>query len=72
MSALPVVGALALLPAMLGPLDAESGHLALALCAGGTLTIELPGQPAPPPGAGPCCAKGCQTAGKRKRIDRAQ
>ena len=72
MSPLPLLGTLALLPAMLGPLDAQERSLALALCGGGTLFVHVPGQPAPPPGSGPCCAKGCQSGNTRKRIDRAQ
>ena len=47
MNSLPLLGTLALLPAMLGPLDAQEGSLALALCGGGTLVVQLPGQPAP-------------------------
>lgn len=69
---LAAVSALSLGPAMLGPLDAESQRLALALCGGGALSMAMPGQSAPLPGTGLCCAKGCQSGKARKRIDRAQ
>ena len=69
---LALVSALSLGPAMLGPLDAETQRLTLALCGGGALSLAIPGQTAPLPGTGPCCAKGCQSGKPRKRIDRAQ
>lgn len=58
---------LALLPAMIGPLEAEARVLAAPLCNGGTVTI--PAAPAGPPGPqqGPCCAKGCHAGSSRKR-----
>jgi len=69
---LTVFCAAALLPAMAGPLDATPERLTMVLCSGGSLTIELPGRVPPPPGSGPCCAKGCQSGSSRKRFDRAQ
>ncbi|WP_159980981.1 MULTISPECIES: hypothetical protein [unclassified Novosphingobium] len=70
---LALFGALALLPAMVGPLEAEARSLALPLCGGTALAIPMPARDAPPgPPRGPCCAKGCYTDGKRKRLDRSQ
>ena len=65
--------ALALLPAMVGPIvpQAQAGALSLALCGGGTLSIPL-NSPAPANGSSPCCAKGCHNGSSRKRLDRAQ
>jgi hypothetical protein len=71
--ALAVFGALALLPAMLGPLEAEARTLGLPLCGGGAMQVRLPAPDAPPgPPQGPCCAKGCQADSRRKRLDRTQ
>ncbi|HKT85264.1 MAG TPA: hypothetical protein VJQ77_04155 [Novosphingobium sp.] len=69
---LPLFGTLALLPAMIGPLEAEARGLAAPLCGGGTMSI--PGAPEGPPGPpqGPCCAKGCHGGSSRKRLDRSQ
>jgi hypothetical protein len=64
--------ALALLPAMAGPLPAaQAATLNLALCSGGSMSIpaEAPG---PANGNSPCCAKGCHNGSSRKRLDRAQ
>lgn len=77
---LALFGALALLPAMIGPLRAEARMLVAPICAGigggggsGTTAIPLPARDAPPgPPQGPCCAKGCHSDGKRKRLDRSQ
>ena len=64
--------ALALLPAMIGPIPlAQAGTLNLALCGGGALSIPL-NSPAPANGSAPCCAKGCHNGSSRKRLDRAQ
>jgi len=65
-------GALALLPAMTGPLAAAEQRLEVALCNGGSISIPLGGQPAPEEGSKPCCAKGCHSSSCRKRFDRAQ
>ena len=67
---------LALLPAMTGPLPVatDANGLVLPLCGGGVVAVTIPPDAPPVPGTGqtPCCAKGCQTGQKRKRIDRAQ
>lgn len=63
---------IAMIPAMVGTIESTHHSLSLALCNGGSLTIEIPGQNAPPPGTQPCCVnKGCRSDEKRKRIDRA-
>jgi len=70
---LALFGALALLPAMVGPLEAQGRSLALPLCGGAALAIPMPAGDAPPgPPQGPCCAKGCHCDSKRKRLDRSQ
>lgn len=73
---LALFGALALLPAMLGPLEAEARTLTAPLCGGGgggAMAIPIPARDAPPgPAQGPCCAKGCHSDSKRKRLDRSQ
>lgn len=62
-------GALALVPAMVGPLQAEAHGLAVPLCGGGSVSLPVPGRDAPPgPAQGPCCAKGCQSDSRRKRL----
>jgi hypothetical protein len=76
-STLSLFGALALLPAMIGPLQAEGRTLAAPLCGGGAMAIPLvagnSGSKAPPgPLQGPCCAKGCHAGARRKRLDRTQ
>ena len=63
--------AAALLPAMTGSPVAEQargGVLALALCNGGSVTVPLGGE-RQGRGTAPCCAKGCHTSDKRRRID---
>lgn len=70
---LALFGALALMPAMIGPLEAEARSLAAPLCAGSAMILQLPVRDAPPgPPQGPCCAKGCHSDSKRKRLDRTQ
>lgn len=69
--ALPLAALMAMIPAMLGPPHGGGGQLTLALCNGGSLTIEIPGEPSPDPDSQPC-AKGCHSGCSRKRIDRAQ
>lgn len=70
---LALLGTLALLPAMIGPLEAQAHDLVAPLCNGGVTTI--PGGPSdgpPGPPQGPCCAKGCHAGSTRKRLDRSQ
>jgi hypothetical protein len=65
--------AIALLPAMTGPLaGTEPASLQVALCAGGAVSIPFEDSPAPRDGIAPCCAKGCHSSSSRKRFDRAQ
>ena len=69
---LALFGTLTLLPAMIGPLEAEARGLMAPLCNGGTVSIPtLPDGPAGPQ-QGPCCAKGCHAGSSRKRLDRPQ
>lgn len=70
---LALLGALALLPAMIGPLRAEARMLLAPLCGGGVVSIPTGQTDAPPgPPQGPCCAKGCHAAASRKRLDQSQ
>ncbi len=71
---LAILGTLALLPAMIGPLKAEARGLFVPLCNGGFASIPTGGPDNAPPGPaqGPCCAKGCHSASSRKRLDRSQ
>lgn len=70
---LALLGTLALLPAMIGPLAAEAHTLVAPLCGGGTMMIPaVPADGPPGPPQGPCCAKGCHTGSSRKRLDRTQ
>jgi hypothetical protein len=70
---LVLAAALALFPAMIGPLEAEARGIAAPLCGGGVLTIPTGSTDAPPgPPQGPCCAKGCHSSSSRKRLDRSQ
>ena len=72
---------LALLPAVTGPPPAQiaatntentaSGSITLALCNGGKVSVPLQGGP-PARGTAPCCAKGCHSAEKRRKLDRKQ
>ncbi|AKH43780.1 hypothetical protein FHS61_002814 [Altererythrobacter atlanticus] len=64
---LSLLAALALLPAMTGPVSggsAGNASIALALCNGGQLNIPIERVPAAP-GTAPCCAKGCHS--KRRK-----
>lgn len=68
-----LLGALALVPAMIGPLEAEARSLVAPLCGGGAVSIPMAPSDAPPgPVQGPCCAKGCHNSSSRKRLDRSQ
>lgn len=70
---LALFGALAMVPAMVGPLEAEARAVAAPLCGGGAVSIPVPSRDSPPgPAQGPCCAKGCHSEAKRKRLDRSQ
>ncbi|WAT18184.1 hypothetical protein OZN62_00985 [Aurantiacibacter sp. MUD11] len=69
-----MLGFLALVPAMSGPLgvaEAPAGEATYtaSLCNGGSLVIALGGDRAPAPATLPCCAKGCPSRDRRKRID---
>lgn len=67
---LALFGALALVPAMVGPLQAEARDFVAMTCDGGAVSVPVPAPPGPP--QGPCCAKGCHSDSKRKRLDRSQ
>jgi hypothetical protein len=69
--ALHLAALVAIVPAMLGPPHGGGGTLMLTLCGGGTLAVEIPGDPAPRPDS-QACVKGCHSGCSRKRIDRAQ
>jgi len=69
---LALFAALALLPAMIGPLEAEARALVAPLCGGGAVSIPVAPDGPPGPVQGPCCAKGCHTGSSRKRLDRTQ
>jgi hypothetical protein len=66
-----LIAATALIPAMTGPArQADGSTLVLALCNGGSITVQTGGSNAPAgPPMGPCCAKGCQIGDRRKGID---
>lgn len=70
-----VLSAVALVPAMTGPLRAADARaLVLPLCNGGTVTIPIGGEH---DGSGgqpttPCCAKACHSGDRRKPLDRKQ
>ena len=71
-----VFAAIALVPAMSAPPEGapqSSGASALvvALCNGGSIALPL-GNGTPPVTAPCCCATGCRSSDKRKRIDRKQ
>ena len=72
MRAATLFAALALVPAMAGPLAAAERNLEVALCSGGSMSLPLGGAPAPEEGSKPCCAKGCHSSSSRKRFDRPQ
>jgi hypothetical protein len=65
--------ALALIPAMIGPVQSSSIRtITVALCEGGTMAIPVGGSPSGPESKGACCEKGCHSSSSRKRLDRAQ
>lgn len=68
---LSLAALVAMIPAMLGPPHGGGSALALKLCGGGSLAIEIPRHPAPEPDS-QACSKGCHSGCSRKRIDRAQ
>jgi hypothetical protein len=73
MTASGLFAALALLPAMTGPIGgAEQASLQVLLCGGGAMSTPLEGSPAPRDGTAPCCAKGCHSSSSRRRLDHAQ
>lgn len=70
---LALLGTLALLPAMIGPLEAEARDIVAPLCGGGVMNVPVGSSDQPPgPPQGPCCAKGCHSGSSRKRLDRSQ
>ncbi|GGB89152.1 hypothetical protein GCM10011494_04350 [Novosphingobium endophyticum] len=69
---LALLSALALVPAMIGPLQAEARSLVAPLCGGASLSIPVAPEGPPGPSQGPCCAKGCHAGSCRKRLDRPQ
>ena len=69
--ALHLAALVAMVPAMLGPPHDGSETLTLALCGGGSLAVEIPGDPASQPDS-QSCDKACHSGCTRKRIDRAQ
>lgn len=69
---LALLGTLALVPAMVGPLEAEARTLVAPLCNGGAMAIPAVPDGPPGPPQGPCCAKGCHAGSSRKRLDRSQ
>lgn len=73
MSATALFAAIALLPAIAGPVGgAEQRSVAAPLCGGGMTSNPLDRVPAPLDGSAPCCAKGCHSSSSRKRFDRRQ
>lgn len=69
---LALFGTLAMLPAMVGPLQAQARGFAAPLCSGGTVSVPAAPEGPPGPPQGPCCAKGCHSGYSRKRLDRSQ
>jgi len=72
MSTASIFGALALFPALLGPLPAgeRGASLILELCHGGTIAISLGEKGGTPQGFTPCCAKGCRSEDKSQKFGR--
>ncbi|BBC72355.1 conserved hypothetical protein [Altererythrobacter sp. B11] len=66
---LSLFAAIALLPAMVGPVASEhgAGALSLSLCRGGVVSLPLQDGPPATPASQPCCAKGCHGSSRRKR-----
>lgn len=70
--AISLAALVAMVPAMIGPLQASARTVAIPLCNGGTASIPLDA-PKLPGEQGPCCAKGCHGGNcQRKRLDRTQ
>jgi hypothetical protein len=64
--------AIAVIPAMTGPVAAETGRvMMIALCGGGAMAVPMDQAPAPGQGNSPCCAKGCHSGPTRKKASRA-
>lgn len=63
---------LAMVPAMVGPLQASARSVAVALCSGGMANVPIGAPVLPGSDLTLCCAKGCHTGSSRKRLDRAQ
>ncbi|MDE8651274.1 hypothetical protein [Novosphingobium album (ex Liu et al. 2023)] len=71
-ASLGLFSACALIPAMIGPLEAAQARITVALCGGGAMTMPVEAPQLPGNAQSPCCAKGCQPDRSRKRIDRTQ
>jgi hypothetical protein len=73
MTVAALFAAVALLPAISGPVaSGERSSLQVLLCGGGAMSLPIGGSPPPQDGTAPCCAKGCHSPSCRKRLDRAQ
>ncbi|MBN9507473.1 MAG: hypothetical protein J0I69_15800 [Altererythrobacter sp.] len=63
-----VFAAIAVVPAMIGPLAAQARPQAMiALCGGGLMPVPFDQLPARGEGNNACCAKGCHSGQCRKR-----
>lgn len=71
-SATRLFSLLAMVPAMVGPLQAGARSVAVALCSGATANVPISAPVLPGSDPALCCAKGCHTGSSRKRLDRAQ
>ncbi len=68
-----VFAVIAVIPAMSGPVAAESGGGAMiALCGGGAMAAPFDQPPARGEGNSACCAKGCHSGQCRKKASRTQ
>jgi hypothetical protein len=66
-----IFAAIAVVPAMTGPVAAQSRPQAMiALCGGGLMPVPFGQPPARGEGNSPCCAKGCHSGQCRKKIAR--
>lgn len=65
MRAIVLLGLIALLPAAVGAAP-EQGHRAVPVCGGGARVIPLGHQDVPGAQQPGCCAKGCQTGGRKR------
>ena len=64
-----VVGILALVPAIVGPLPEQQRIISASICGNGaTVTIEIPVQPRKSPLTQPCHAKGCRGASRKHNL----